>query len=86
MIKQGDLLYCKKEIIGFDKNNKIFYENDKYEVKMLFDTYVSMEMRKTVYNFYIIKNARSRNLQYLWDYFYTKKELRKQKLQKLYNA
>jgi hypothetical protein len=91
MIKQGDLLYCKQEIIELDNNRNIkTFEIDKqYKVLAIVANIISIKTKYstwTVYNFYNIKKGRTKNLQYLWDHFYTTKEIRLKKLKKLYNA
>jgi len=87
MFKIGDKLICKKEYdtnIGNIKHHLIFFKNLEYEVLDI-----------PFYNFYIIGYKSNKldsigttyyyyfKYSEIYEYFYTNKELRKKKLEKL---
>lgn len=86
-MKVGDKFLCKKDWISvmFNKEDRFLTKGDTYKVKLMtvYDNY-DMVLFTGDSGFgewftYDIKNDEW----YLWDFFYTQKEIRKMKLKKI---
>lgn len=91
-MKIGDKLYCKKEVKY--QGDLIFEIGNKYIIKRVNGISISVgfyfEYNDTFnsFSFHTENNTEKNHLgnEYLWDFFYTDKQLRKTKLKKLYES
>ena len=72
MLKVGDELLCKKMILDITINLK---KNEYYTIIDIINNLVYVN-----YDWY---NSNPESFWYIWDYFYTTKEVRKMKLERL---
>lgn len=95
-LKLGDKILCKKtnkghdNDIGVDKN--VWYEIVKIDgvpkvmEGMNITRYIQVNDGKSVFNISFCITERNNKSDYIWDYFYTTKELRKKKLDEINNT
>jgi hypothetical protein len=81
-LKNGDKIFCKK-IYNPDGIHYYFTVGKMYRVCKMTDKYIQeIEDDNIVYSVYLQSDDNTKNA-YIWKYFYTEKELRKLKLEKL---
>lgn len=86
--KVGDIILCKKSRYYLDQSKgKILInkKNEKYVIQYIKDDFIhiSNELNES-YIYYSIKKDKEHY--YFFKYFYSIKQLRKEKIQKLYNV
>ena len=92
-MKVGDVLICKKRVeIGqnwssWDRHVILVHPNQKVTVASLHSSFlVTLIYNKYNDSFVMSSIGKINFYDYIWDYFYTEKELRKMKLEKLINV
>ncbi|MCK9446684.1 hypothetical protein M0Q50_07460 [bacterium] len=84
-MKVGDKLLCKKTYTLNTNDDEIFilYNGNEYVIDSEFNGFYSIitEYNGMTFDFHILNKGVGDG--YIWDYFYTKKELRKMKLNSL---
>ena len=77
-LKVGDVLVCKKNIKLFEFDKKdYFIKNFKYDIDKINSDMLIIK------NFELTMNKKDGSYPYIYDYFYTLKELRLKKLKSL---
>ena len=88
MLKEGDILICKKHLFYYD--DLACKKNKSYKIYMIFD--VLNDLGENIDYFMILSdsgaipvydNNKNINNKYVYDYFYTQQELRLLKLESL---
>jgi hypothetical protein len=85
-MKAGDLLLCKRNYhYHEDSSLPLFYKGEKYLVTDIFDwqnnTWVNVSFNDKSSSSFLLKIPGNHN--YLWNWFYTPKEVRLMKLKQL---
>ena len=83
-MKVGDKLVCKREYYHY-QNIQLFYVGEYYIIRDIMDNEISIYFKGIGWTtFFIDKNKYTRcDYFYLYDYFYTEKEIRKLKLESI---
>lgn len=76
---KGDILVCKKNYLSSDSRNQHILENDMLIIDYI-DTYNVLLKSKKYDVVYSMSHNIPTHLIYVWDYFYTKNELRIKKI------
>ena len=81
-MKKGDKLYCKKDTHTWI-NQKIYKGNECFICAIDMETtYVGISKAACDIT-WLFYTKKINGVEYIWDHFYTKKEIRKLKIQKL---
>ena len=88
MLKVGDNLLCKKNLSTYFRNGEFqskFEKGKSYKILGINNIYIRIKFRYNAkpIGFWLVQHRDKRFFYYIWDYFYTTKEIRKLKLKQL---